>query len=239
MLEQVHGHAPVAGGRAPACPTRDERNPSPGIPVEGKPPIIEQLATCNTSGLTRIRRFYAARSCRHAWVLTTWLLTYVGGGVLFVVHAVIRGEQGPPTSYWVHYVLDSSLGFVLLGPILLMLIPLAIQTSGGNGLRPRNPRVLLPATIIGVLFTLVTVPGTVAHNWIAGPTTPISRGLTAVFGTDSEVVHRTVVEHSALSDALVQLVVGLPVYVALSSLALRLAMNRTSSDEREVGRRSA
>jgi len=63
-----------------------------------------------------------------AWVallVSTLLLSFGGGAVMFWFHAVLRGEQGPAIGYVDHWLLDSSLGFFALTPVLALICPWA------------------------------------------------------------------------------------------------------------------
>ena len=163
-------------------------------------------------GIGELRSYYGIRRNRLRLVATALTLLYVGGAAMFWLHAIHRGEAGPDIAHSWHWLLDSTLGLVGLGPVLVVLLPLAHRLSG------RRDRV--EPLIVGAIFAMVTTPGPVFHNIIAGKGTPLARLATDVVGRDPQVAasHTHVVEHSMVSEALLQLAVGLPVYVALASV---------------------
>ena len=78
--------------------------------------------------------------------------------------------------------------------------------------------------LVGTLFTLVSGPGPLLHNAIAGQGTPLANLATDVFGEDADIAARNMhaMEHSAFTEGLLQVAVGLPVYLTLTWLAIRL-----------------
>lgn len=173
-----------------------------------RPSVIEVEAS-------RLRAFYANRSSRLTLAITSVMLCYGGGGAMFWLHAIVRGEQGPAISAPYHWLLDSTLGFIALSPILFFLIPTAHRT-----LRRR-----LHPLAVGAAFALVTTPGPVIHDKAVGGGTPLAQLATNIFGRDLGVAARNVhaVSHSATSECLLQLAVGLPVYGLLTGAAFALS----------------
>jgi len=153
--------------------------------------------------------YYGPRSARHKVALLSVTLSYGGGAIMFWLHAIYRGEEGPPIANVWHWLIDSSLGFFALTPVLFLLLPLA------QALTARWQR---QAVVVGALFAAVTTPGPILHDRVAGAGTPLARLATSVFGADPHVVaaHIHVVEHSGFSEALLQLAVGIPVYIVLT-----------------------
>ena len=170
-----------------------------------------------------LRSFYRDRLGWVALFTTSFLLSYGGGAVLFWLHAVYRGENGPAISDWFHWLLDSSLGFVALTPVLFFILPTALWLlTRGDG--SQRLRLWSYVAVVGTMFTLVTGPGPLLHNSIAGHGTWLADLATVVFGHDAETAERNMhaMERSHLTEGLLQIAVGLPVYVALAWLALRL-----------------
>src|SRR5947209_10982272 len=118
-----------------------------------------------------------------AWfgvLVSTAILAYLGGAVMFVLHAEILGEQGPAISPVAHWALDSTLGFVGLGPAVALILPLAgwLTTPGpGVAVRP-GPY----AAVGGVLFALATAPGPIAHDLLVGRGTYLANKATVLLG---------------------------------------------------------
>ena len=104
-----------------------------------------------------------------AWLglfVSTLILAYAGGLVMFILHAEILGEQGPAISPFAHWALDSTLGFLGLAPAVAMILPIAAwATTPGpaDGVRPAGY-----AAVGGGLFALATGPGPIAHDLLVG-----------------------------------------------------------------------
>lgn len=76
-----------------------------------------------------------------------------------------------------------------------------------------------------MLFALATAPGPLLHTIVVGAGTPLADFATTLFGSDPGVVahhHGQLATHSSLSSSLLQVAVGVPVYAALSWVALRV-----------------
>jgi hypothetical protein len=165
--------------------------------------------------------FYADRLGWSALLLTSFLLTYGGGAVMFWLHAIYRGERGPAINNWSHWLLDSTLGFVALTPVLFLVLPGGLWIlARGDG--SRRLALWSYAVLVGAMFTFVTGPGPLLHNAIAGQGTWLADLATTVFGHDAEIAERNMhaMTHSHLSEGLLQIALGLPVYVGLAWLAL-------------------
>jgi hypothetical protein len=185
--------------------------------------------------VTIVRTFYSRRVAWAALAVTSLLLTYGGGAVMFWLHARYRGEVGPPINDWYHWFLDSTIGVLTLTPVLFLILP-AVLWALGDTRRPRaRGRVWCYAALAGLLFTLVTGPGPLVHNVIAGEGTPLANLVTDVFGHDPDVASRNLhaPAHSPLTESLLQLGAGMPVYIGLTWLSIHLvrAMNRKPQDE--------
>jgi hypothetical protein len=173
--------------------------------------------------------YYMDRLARRALIVCALVLAYGGGAVMFWVHAVYLGEQGPAISPYLHWALDSTAGFIGLAPPLAVILPFAAAVAGladpTAGARPGPRRVSLPVITVvgGAAFALVTVAGPIAHDtfiargtWIADRLTVLAGNPGAV-GTSAAPDH---VSHAASMGA--QFVVGLPTYTALFGLTLIL-----------------
>ena len=171
-----------------------------------------------------LRGFYAQPLARRMLLTTSILLTYGGGAAMFWLHAIHRGEKGPAINHWFHWLLDSTLGFLALTPVLFFILPAALWALARIRGRKRASLVLYGAAV-GVLFALATAPGPLLHTIVAGAGTPLADAATNIFGSDPVVAahhHGQLASHSPLSSSLLQVVVGIPVYVALSWLALQV-----------------
>ena len=181
--------------------------------------------------------FYVDRRALRLLAMTTVLLTYGGGVVMFWFHAIYRGEHGPAISDVSHWFLDSTLGFVGLSPVVFLLLPAASTVvRSGNG--PGRRRALFWAVLMGATFALVTAPGPALHNLIAGEGRPLADWATDVFGQNASVAGRALDArtHSNIVEGILQVAVGLPVYILVSWSALRLSAARGLLDP--GGRRS-
>jgi hypothetical protein len=174
-----------------------------------------------------------------ALVVSSAFLTYVGGAVMFWFHAIVRGEHGPAIDHVHHWLLDATLGFVALTPVLAVILPVAVWLAGAA--RSPRARVRLPVYVLGVavLFTLTTGPGPLLHNVVAGAGTPLADLATRVFGENLGMVDHAMHVHSRspLTEGLLQLAVGLPVYTACTWISLhlvRLASRATRRGEAQV-----
>lgn len=180
--------------------------------------------------------FYVDRRALRLLAVTTVLLTYGGGVVMFWFHALYRGEQGPAISDVSHWFLDSSLGFFALSPVILVLVPASTRLVR-LGTRPRYAQAALWALFVGASFAIVTGPGPALHNLIAGQGAPLANWATDVFGENAAVASRALgaEPRSEVVEGVLQVAVGLPVYVIGSWIALHLAAAKGVLDPR--GRR--
>jgi hypothetical protein len=154
-----------------------------------------------------------------ALIVTSLLLTYVGGAVMFWFHATYLGEGGPAISPYAHWLLDSTVGFLALTPVLAILLPLS--TSAAQAIA-RGTRSLVPwlqALLCGVAFAIVATPGPIAHDLLVGRGTWIARQATQVLG-DPSAPPLPRHDYPLLADLTQQFGAGLPLYVALMGLAV-------------------
>lgn len=171
------------------------------------------------AGAEAVLAFYRQPLAVAALLLSSLLLSFGGGAVMFYFHAIVRGEQGPAIADAHHWLLDSGLGFVGLTPVLAIILPLGIRAVSRASRFGRQAYVLT----VAILFTVLTGPGPFLHNQIAGGGTPLARFVTELLGTDAGVAARNldVHERAPLTEGLLQLAVGLPVYLFFTWLALR------------------
>jgi len=189
-----------------------------------------------------VRCFYARPIAWVALFVSAAFLTYGGGAVMFWFHAIVRGEAGPAIQNVHHWLLDSTLGFVALTPVLGLILPLAVWHAGGTA-EPRSAvRLWVYVAATAAIFTVFTGPGPLLHDAVAGAGTPLARIATRVFGEDSGAVthgmHAS--SRSPVIEGILQLCVGLPVYLASTWLALgsvrgcaRASRRRTDASRRE------
>lgn len=173
--------------------------------------------------------FYAQPLARTALGVCTVLLSFGGGAVMFWVHAVWRREPGPPIANVYHCLLDTTLGSLALTPVLALLLPLGILAAGRTRWRLGGFVLTLAAG-----FTLLTGPGPFLHNELAGAGTPVARMATHLFGHDAAVATRAGDTHecSSVTEGLVQIAIGLPVYTLLTWFGLACVRRRRRRQQR-------
>jgi len=183
----------------------------PSVNVAPAAPRRTGLRRTVSSTTAAVLGHYDDHGARAQALALSVALTYGGGAAMFWLHAIYRGEQGPPIANAWHWLLDSTLGFVALTPAVLLLVPLAATLTKGR---------TAGFTVVGAAFGVLTTPGPVLHNLVAGAGTPLARLATKVFGADPGVVSANAgtVSHSAISEVALQLLIGLPVYVVLATL---------------------
>ncbi|MCA1726493.1 MAG: hypothetical protein LC722_02205 [Actinobacteria bacterium] len=178
-----------------------------------------------------VRAFYSRPIGWLALFLTSGVLAYVGGGAMFWFHAIYRGEAGPPINDWWHWLFDSTLGFVALTPALFLILPAALWAVNRASSARGTAKAGLYVATVGVLFGVATGPGPFIHDTLVGRDAPLGGLAVSIFGRDPEVAARVVHTHSTLSEMILQVAVGVPVYVLTGIVALGLI--------RAVARRSA
>ena len=179
-----------------------------------------------------LRAFYARPVAWVALLATSLFLSYGGGGVMFWFHAVYRGEDGPPIPDVWHWVFDATLGFLALTPALFFIMPLALWAIDRAGIGGRL-KAAAYVGLVGALFGVVAGPGPLLHGALGGRESFLGRTAVALVGTDPAVAARNAeaVAHTPLSSVLLQLAVGIPIYIGFALLALaviRAAARRTA-----------
>ena len=182
----------------------------------------DAVARTKKAAVQGVRAFYARPLGWLALLVTSAVLAYGGGGVMFWFHAIYRGEAGPPINDWAHWFFDSSLGFVALTPALFLIMPAALWAVNRAGLKSGPLKAGLYVGAVGVLFGVATGPGPFIHDTLVGRDAPLGKLAVDIFGRDPEVAARVVHTHSTLSEMVLQVLVGVPVYIATGLLALAL-----------------
>ncbi len=173
--------------------------------------------------VTMLRDFYRDPLAWFGGLVSLLVLAYAGGAVMFVLHAVVLGELGPAISPVAHWALDSTLGFVGLAPLVAVTVPVAawlVRAEAEGEAVPALPC----AAVGGTLFGLATAPAPIVHDLLVGRGTWLADRVTQVLGGPAGLGHQHVHGDGvpqALSIAL-QVAVGMPTYVLLLWLALRL-----------------
>jgi hypothetical protein len=168
-----------------------------------------------------VRAFYARPIGWLALIVTSAFMAYGGGGVMFWFHAILRGENGPPIAHLWHWMFDATLGFMALTPALFLILPLGLRALDWAGIRSARVRAATYVAVVGVLFGVVTGPGPLLHDALVGRNTWLGRLAVEVFGYDAGVAAgNAAAAHSGLSSVLLQVAVGIPVYIAAGLLAL-------------------
>jgi len=184
-----------------------------------------------------LRSFYAEPVSWLALMVTTTVLAYGGGAVMFWFHALYRGELGPAISPWYHWLLDSSLGFFGLMPAVFLILPAALWILQRTRQGSRLARTGRYVALVGAIFAAVTGPGPLLHDLIAGRGTWLARSAQTLVGMDPSVLHRQEVAHSLMSESLWQVGLGIPLYIALACLGLvtiRMLATTMGSTRRHV-----
>jgi hypothetical protein len=168
-----------------------------------------------------IQAFYSRPLGWGALLVTSVFLAYGGGGVMFWLHAIYRGEDGPPIPDVWHWLFDSTLGFVALTPVLFFILPAALYAIGRMGVGGRL-RAGVFVALVGVLFGVVAGPGPLLHGALVGRESFLGRLAVEVFGRNPEVAARNAeaIANTPLSSVIAQVAVGIPVYTAFALLAL-------------------
>lgn len=166
-----------------------------------------------------VLRFYRAPVSWLALVVTSLLLCYGGGALMFWFHAIALGEGGPNISWHVHWLLDSTFAFIGLTPIVFVALPLAAwvaQRVAGPGKTPLTWAYV--GTVAG-LFSLATVPGPIAHDTFVGRGTWLANQVTMALGDPSAPLSPRH-EYPLIADLTQQLGAAVPIYLVLTMVSL-------------------
>ncbi|MFC6083211.1 hypothetical protein [Sphaerisporangium aureirubrum] len=171
--------------------------------------------------LSTVLGFYRTRLAWVALLITTVILAYGGGAIMFWYHGIYLGEGGPAISHWLHWLLDSTAGFIGLAPALAVILPLAtvasVAPSGSQAARTVRP--VLYVAIGGAMFALVTAPGPFMHDLLVGRGTWLADTVSKLWGT-GQVLPSTAAPVSVPMEMARQVAVGLPTYILLMAVAL-------------------
>jgi len=179
-------------------------------------------------------RFYRAPVSWLALVVTSLLLCYGGGLVMFWFHSVALGEGGPNISWYSHWMLDSTFAVLGLTPVVFLALPIAAwlaQWVAGAG---KAPLTWVYVGVVAGLFSLATVPGPLAHDMIVGRGTWVARQVTDVIGDPSAPLQPRH-EYPLLADLTQQLGAAVPIYLVMTTVSVvvvrRLVAARRRSAE--------
>jgi hypothetical protein len=164
-----------------------------------------------------VRGFYRRPIAWFALIISALVLVYGGGALMFWYHSIYLGEGGPAISPVLHYLIDSSAGFIFLLPVLGVLLPLtarqALRYTGAPG-----GIYAVYAMFGGTLFALSTVPGPVLHDKFVGRGTWLGTQVTRLWGDGR--VPPPPHHYAPVTNMSLQLAFALPVYIGLMALAL-------------------
>lgn len=201
-------------------------------------PPKDRVASSSECSLAALRAFYSQPAAWVAWVVTSGVLAYAGGAAMFWFHAEIRGEVGPQINPWYHWLLDSSLGFVALTPMVFLILPAALVILHRIKLGSPAERAGLYVVLVGMLFALVTGPGPFLHDELVGRGRPLANLAISLFGRYMHGPGPREIVHPLWSEMLLQVVVGIPVYATLSGvgvLVVRWTRRRRRTRPQTVG----
>lgn len=184
--------------------------------------LKERAGRARKGSAQGIQAFYSRPLGWGALVVTSIFLAYGGGGVMFWLHAIYRGEDGPPIPDVWHWLFDSTLGFVGLTPVLFFILPAALYALGRMRIGAGALRAATYVALVGVLFGVVAGPGPLLHGALVGRETFLGRTAVDLFGRDPDVAARNAeaIANTPLSSVIAQLAVGIPVYAVIALLAL-------------------
>ncbi|GAA0378939.1 hypothetical protein Acor_00190 [Acrocarpospora corrugata] len=169
------------------------------------------------SVLAILRDFYSRRMAWAALLISALLLAYGGGAVMFWYHAIYLGEGGPAISHWLHWLLDSSAGFVGLIPAIAVILPLA----GWVAARVQDDQLRKTLYVVtgGVAFALVTAPGPFLHDALVGRGTWVASQVTSWWG-DGRAPLPPAEQVGVVAEVARQVALGVPLYIVTMAVAL-------------------
>lgn len=178
-----------------------------------------------------IREFYRHRVAWLALAVSVLVLVYGGGALMFWYHSIYLGEGGPAISPLLHYLIDSSAGFLFLLPVLAVILPVTARQSLRYTGAPGGIYAVY-AMFGGTLFALATVPGPVLHDKFVGRGTWFANQITQLWGDGR--IPPAAHHYAPITNMSLQLAFALPVYITLMALAL-LIIRRLSGLSRQSG----
>lgn len=171
-----------------------------------------------------VRAFYARPTGWVALVVHMLFVAYAGGAVMFWFHCMVRGEKGPPVNNWFHYLTDSTLAFVGLSIAMFFILPTALTAVSMARNIGEQAKAAVYVLLVGTLFGLATFPGPFLHDLLVGRGTPGARIVVDIWGYDRHVALMTAhnPEHWWVTEGLLQVLVGVPVYIVASLFAFTI-----------------
>lgn len=217
-IEPVTARALVGGRELPGF----EQTPGDGAAAGDRAAGEDR---CRPRLPAAVRRFYDDPL---GWVVVgvcSLVVGYGGGAVMFWFHAVHLGEGGPAISPWLHWLVDSTAGFLALGPVVAVILPLAAAhvaarpASSPSALAPVLPTAQV-AVVAGGLVAVATMPAPLLHDRLIGRGTWLAGRVTDWFGNGHHATG-TSQDAAVVVEMAQQLAVGLVTYVLLVWLTLR------------------
>ncbi|WP_100445245.1 hypothetical protein [Glycomyces xiaoerkulensis] len=179
--------------------------------------------------LTHCRDYYRDPLSALTLLLISAAYCYGAGLALFWYHSTALEKGGPPIPWYVHWLLDDTIAFLTLTPVLAVTLPFltgwSVRIARRRRAGPQRPRRAWPwfALLTGVAFALVTAPGPLVHDALVGRGTPLSDAATRAFGDPALQIDH-VHHYGPVAQMLQQLAVGAvlyPVFAVLTVLAVR------------------
>jgi hypothetical protein len=177
--------------------------------------------------------YYRRRTAWLSLVVTSIALCYVGGAAMFWFHAVALNEGGPAISWYAHWLLDSTVGFIALTPALFLILPFATWAAVHLAGERVGRRPLFYVAITGFLFALLTVPGPLVHDLLVARGTWLANTATQLIGDPSRVLppgH----QYPLAADLTSQFGFGVPTYVLMAAVALGIVRWITGRRQRAL-----
>lgn len=168
-----------------------------------------------------IRVFYSDRIAYAIVLLCGVVVGYAGGAVMFWFHSIYLNEGGPAISPWLHWFIDSTVGFLALTPVLAVVLPAAAWLTAKGERRTGSLRY---AVVAGTLLALIAMPAPIIHDEFIGRGTWMAAQITDLWGQGHHPTGRAR-EVSVVVALQQQLAAGIPIYVAV--LWLTVAVSRT------------
>jgi hypothetical protein len=178
--------------------------------------------------------FYSDRAARLALIVSSLILAYGGGAIMFWFHAIYLQEGGPAISNTTHWLLDSTVGFIGLTPAIALMLPVTAWIATDPA-QPFRVRPAWYAIVGGTMFAFITAPGPLLHNALVGRGTWIADQATAAWGT-GQVPVGTPRHFPPLQDMTMQVLAGLPTYIPLMLLCLLVVRGMTRLAALPAGR---
>jgi hypothetical protein len=188
-----------------------------GPPGRTVPPL--GIVTGARSAVRGLVDYYRRRTAWLSLVVTSIALCYLGGAAMFWFHAVALNEGGPAISWYAHWLLDSTVGFVALTPALFLILPLATWAAVHLAGERVGRRPAFYVAITGLLFSLLTVPGPVVHDLLVARGTWLANTATRLIGDPNRALppgH----DYPLASTLTSQLGFAIPTYVLMTAAAL-------------------